>query len=542
MNKPVIQNDKVSSEQIRMRRLILIISLIGLTATTILTITAIVDKNLTETIINGTTATLLAISFISAWFGSIGFGRFALPLTALISISYLAIIGDGIYDPGNLAFAIVIAIAALLLGARGLIIFGTLSAGALFGIVYAGNLGIFQHNHASAADIIAALMGLIVSTIILYLNARQLEQSLTETRLSEQAQIRINQELLETKVSLEKQTYEIAQVNEQNTHRVEQLRLVAEVANSAASIQILDRLLPTISELISQRFGVYHTGIFLIDDSREYAILYAANSEGGHKMLANGYRVEVGGQGIVGFVTATGNPRLTINVGMDSVYFDNPYLPQTHSEITLPLKIAGETIGVLDLQSTDSDAFTQEDVEVLSILTNQLAIAIQNARSFESARRAVKEAESAYQQLTGETWGQFAKGQRMLGYHFDGVEAKSIVEGTKEIAGTTLQVPVRLRGREIGKLKLSSPRSDRMWSEDEILMTESIAERAALSLENARLLEDAQKRAAKERAISEGAARVSAALDVENILQATAEELERALGSSEIVIQLESEE
>jgi GAF domain-containing protein len=423
-----------------------------------------------------------------------------------------------------------------------LIIFGTLSAGALFGIVYAGNLGIFQHNHASAADIIAALMGLIVSTIILYLNARQLEQSLTETRLSEQAQIRINQELLETKVSLEKQTYEIAQVNEQNTHRVEQLRLVAEVANSAASIQILDRLLPTISELISQRFGVYHTGIFLIDDSREYAILYAANSEGGHKMLANGYRVEVGGQGIVGFVTATGNPRLTINVGMDSVYFDNPYLPQTHSEITLPLKIAGETIGVLDLQSTDSDAFTQEDVEVLSILTNQLAIAIQNARSFESARRAVKEAETAYQQLTGETWGQFAKGQRMLGYHFDGVEAKSIVEGTKEIAGTTLQVPVRLRGREIGKLKLSSPRSDRMWSEDEILMTESIAERAALSLENARLLEDAQKRAAKERAISEGAARVSAALDVENILQATAEELERALGSSEIVIQLESEE
>jgi GAF domain-containing protein len=291
--------------------------------------------------------------------------------------------------------------------------------------------------------------------------------------------------------------------------------------------------------LIGKRFGVYHTGVFLIDDSREYAILYASNSEGGRRMLANGYRVKVGGQGIVSSVTATGNPRIALDLGMDSVYFENSFLPDSHSEVALPLKIAGETIGVLDLQSPKLDAFVPEDVEVLSILANQLAIAIQNARSFESAREAVQEAETAYQQLTGETWSRFTKGQMMLGYHFDGVETRSITAGTKQTTtATTLQVPVRLRGREIGKLKLTSLRSDRIWSEDEVLMTESIAERAALSLENARLLEDAHRRASREHVISEISARVSSSTDMEEILRNAVQELGHRMGGAEVVLEL----
>ena len=538
MNMQVIRNDNLSPDQARIRQLILIISLIGFVATTILTITSIIDNNLTETIVNGITAILLAISLITAWFGSIGFGRLALPFTALFSITYLALIGGGIYDPGNLAFAIVIAIAALLLGARGLIIYGTLSVAAIFGIIFSGALGIFQHTPASIPDIIAALMGLVVSTIILYLNTRQLEKSLIETRHSEQVQIQINQELLDAKGSLEEQARELAQANVLNTHRVEQLRLVAEVANSAASIQELERLLATISELISQRFNVYHTGIFLLDNSREYALLRAASSEGGQKMLMRGYRLEVDAREVVCSVITSGNPRIALDLGMGSAYFNNPDLPETRSEIALPLKIAGETIGALDLQSVESDAFSQEDIEILSILANQLAIAIQNARSFESARRAVQDAETAYQQLTGETWSQFAKGQPMLGYHFDGVEARSISQEIDEAAGAILQVPVRLRGKEIGKIKLRSMAPNRIWSEDEITMTESIAERAALSLENARLLEDAQRRAAKEVAISEMSTKISGASESELIMAATVSELQRLLGASEVTFRL----
>jgi len=541
MNERVFKNSKLTPEQVRTRQLILIISLIGLIATAILTLTAFVDKNVTETIINGSTAILLAISLVAAWYGSMGFGRLALPFTALVSISYLSVIGDGLYDPGNLAFAIVIAIAALLLGARGLIIFGALTVGSLFAIIFAGNLGIFPHRPASVPDIIAALMGFIVSTIILYLNARQLERSLNETRRSEQVQIQINQELLETKVSLEKQTQELELANELNTHRVQQLRLVAEVANSAASIQVLDRLLPTVSQLISQRFGVYHTGIFLLDNSREYAILRAASSVGGQKMLTRGYRLQVNEQGIVSSVIMTGNPRIALNVGMDAVYFDNPDLQDSHSEIGLPLKIAGETIGALDLQSVKTEAFGQEDIEVLSILANQLAIAIQNARSFESARQAVQDAETAYQQLTVETWSQIVKGQVMSGYHFDGVETRSINNEHEKTIGATLEVPVRLRGQEIGKIKLTPLGTDRIWTEDEIIMAESIAERAALSLENARLLQEAQRHAAKEQIIGEVSSKISSTINLDSILQTALRELGRILPGAEINIQVEND-
>jgi GAF domain-containing protein len=538
MNQRVIQNDKLPLGQATTRRLVIVISLIGFIATTVLSVTAVLDQNTIEIIINGSTAILLAISLVTAWSGRIGFGRAALPLSALISISYLAAVGNGINDPGILAFAIVIAIAALLLGGRGLIIYGLLSVVAIFGIIATGSFGIFQHSPVNVSDIIGVLMALIVSTIILYLNARQLEHSVNEARHSERAQIAVNQELLETKDSLEKQTQELAQANELNTYRIEQLRLVAEVANTAASIQELERLLKTISELISQRFDVYHTGIFLLDDNHEYANLRAANSAGGQRMLARGHRLQVGAQGIVGSVTATGNPRIALDVGKDTVYFNNPDLPDTHSEIALPLKIAGETIGALDLQSVKSEAFSKEDIEVLTILADQLAIAIQNARSFEAANRAVQDAESAYQQLTGETWNRFSQSQSVLGYNFDGIEAKAITKRANKGSETAIQIPVKLRGQEIGKLKLNSPKSDRVWSQDEVAIVQAAAERAALALENARLLENAQRRATREQIIGEISTTVSSSTDMEEILRSAVQELGRKMGGAEVVLEL----
>ena len=542
MNKQSVRNEKVAPEQVRTRQLILVISLIGLLATTVLTVTAIFDRDLTETIIDGGTALLLAISLVTAWFGSINFGRVALPFTALISISYLAIIGQGLYDPGNLAFAIVIAIAALLLGSRGLIIFGTLTVGALIAIIIVGNLGYFQHRPANASDIVAALMGFIVSTIILYLNTRQLEQSIKETRRSAQIQGQINQELLATKDSLEEQTQQLAQVNKLNLHRVEQLRLVAEVANSAAFIQELERLLPTVTELISQRFGVYHTGVYLLDAVREFASLRAASSESGRALMARGHHLQVGSHSTVGSVAASGKARMVLNLEADVPQQNDSYLPDTRSEISLPLKIAGDVIGVLDLQSVHPDTFNTEDIEVLSILADQVAIAIQNARSFESARRAAQDARHAYQQLTGETWSLFTQKMLVKGYSFDGVETKSIVDATNNKAGeengNSLQIPLRLRDREIGNLKLTAIGNDRTWSEDEIAMAESAADRVALSLENARLLDDAQRRATREQIIGAISAKVSSSTDMEEILRNAVQELGRKMGGAEVVLEL----
>ncbi len=118
--------------------------------------------------------------------------------------------------------------------------------------------------------------------------------------------------------------------------RTTQLQAAAEVAREAAAIRNLDALLDDVVHLISDRFGFYHAGIFLLDDAREYAVLRAASSEGGQRMLARGHKLAVGKIGIVGFVAGSGQPRIALDVGEDAVFFDNPDLPLTCLLYTSP--------------------------------------------------------------------------------------------------------------------------------------------------------------------------------------------------------------
>jgi signal transduction histidine kinase len=144
----------------------------------------------------------------------------------------------------------------------------------------------------------------------------------------------------------------------------------------------VDQLLDETVRLISERFGFYHAGVFLVDEEREYAVLRAASSEGGRRMLERGHRLEVGRAGMVGYVTDTSESRIALDVGKDAAHFVNPDLPETRSEMTLSLLVRGEVIGALDVQSTDEAAFTDEDVAVLQTMADQLANAIANARLF----------------------------------------------------------------------------------------------------------------------------------------------------------------
>ena len=112
-----------------------------------------------------------------------------------------------------------------------------------------------------------------------------------------------------------------------------------EISQTIALVQNIDDLLPLITGLISERFGFYHVGIFLLDEARENAVLQAANSKGGQRMLARKHKLKLGSTSIVGFAAQTGRARVALDVGTDISYFDNPDLPDTHSEVALPLKI-----------------------------------------------------------------------------------------------------------------------------------------------------------------------------------------------------------
>lgn len=279
-------------------------------------------------------------------------------------------------------------------------------------------------------------------------------------------------------------------------------------------------------------------------------------------MLKRGHQLKLG-FGVVGFAAQTGKPRIALDVGADAVFFNNPDLPQTRSEVALPLKSRGQTVGVLDVQSTEAGAFSSEDLEVLTTLANQVSIALENARLLTEARASYKQMEEVYNEFTRVEWSRTLSQMEQLGFRYQNgriellekalpdPEVLSAVQSGDVIAsqtngyiekGATVAVPVKLRGEVIGVLYIESDDPQKAWQEDEVSLVQAVAERAAFAMENARLFQDARRRAAKERLISEATARISSAFNVENILQTTAEELERVLGGSEISIQFQNKE
>jgi GAF domain-containing protein len=186
------------------------------------------------------------------------------------------------------------------------------------------------------------------------------------------------------------QALDSARLFDETQRRAVPLRAAAEVARDATAILDVNQLLDETVHLISGQFGFYHAGVFLLDERGEYAVLQAASSEGGGRMLERGHKLQVGKVGIVGYVSDTGEPRIALDVDEDAAHFASSDLPDTRSEMALPLKVRGRVIGVLDVQSTQEAAFSEDDVAVLQTLADQLATAIENARLFEQAQRRVR--------------------------------------------------------------------------------------------------------------------------------------------------------
>jgi GAF domain-containing protein len=178
---------------------------------------------------------------------------------------------------------------------------------------------------------------------------------------------------------------------EQTELRADRLKAVAKVGEAVTGLTHLDEILNLTVDLIRDRFKFYHVSIFLVDDAREWAVVRASTGEVGKIMVARPHRLGVGSNSIVGFVTANAVPRVALDVGEDKVHFENPLLRDTRSEMALPLISRGVVIGALDVQSVDANAFTEEDVETLQIMANQLTAAIENARREAERERLIEE-------------------------------------------------------------------------------------------------------------------------------------------------------
>jgi GAF domain-containing protein/HAMP domain-containing protein len=341
--------------------------------------------------------------------------------------------------------------------------------------------------------------------------------------------------------------------------RAVQLQAAADVGHAAVSLRNLDDLLGQVTQLISERFGFYHIGIFLLDEASEFAILRAANSPGGYQMLTHGHKLRIGHQGIVGYVTGKKKPRIALDVGEDAVHFQNPYLPETRSEMALPLIAGGDLLGVIDVQSKVPSAFHQDDIEVLQVLANQIAIAIQNAQLFQNLQDSLRETRNLYKIHSQKSWSNISDKKITSTYRYDRLQVASeekialepeIIEqlnhgqivlqenGFSSDPMLKLYAPIMMHGEAIGFIGFHSDDPTTNWGKDELALIRTITGQVALTLENARLLEETQLRAQREKTISEVTARMRETLNIDTVLHTAVQEIGEVLGLRQVTIRL----
>ena len=370
-------------------------------------------------------------------------------------------------------------------------------------------------------------------------------------------QLKSSFETLEKRVR--ERTVELGHQNDTLRYRSRQLQTVTDVARIIVSKNEMEPLLTLVAELISDRFNFYHAGIFLIDEAGEYAVLRASNSVGGRRMLARQHKLKVGQVGIVGYVTGTGNPRIATDVGKDAVFFNNPDLPETKSEMALPLKIEDRIIGALDIQSTESNAFSQDDINLFTTLADQISVAINNNQLLSNTQKALEEAQSLHRQYLNQEWTKRAVDTGNISYKFtaqglttyeeDLPEVKMVYESGRPVthsvpqeadnkqAISTLAVPILLRGEVIGVIHLSETKgANYSWSESELITVQTLADQLAQTLESARLFEQTIRRADRERRVLEITSKIRSTNDPQQMLEITLEELKRHLGVSQAQI------
>ena len=357
------------------------------------------------------------------------------------------------------------------------------------------------------------------------------------------------------------------QVLEENVRRADRnmalVQATNEIGQVSATTSDLSDLFASAVELIKTRFGFYHVQIFMVNGDQ--AEVVASTGEVGKQLLASRHRLQVGSNSVIGRVTNYGV--VTKAHHTDALHRHNPLLPNTRSELAVPMTDGNTVIGALDLQSTENDAFSEEDIEALQSTANLLAAAIRNARLFEEQQRSIREQQRLYQQaeaslqeiqrlnrqMTRASWEDFIRqSDQKIGITLqneqvipdaqwttdliEAVQQQQVVMKEANGRAGVVAVPVTLRGEVIGAIEVEV--NDSVLQHDAVEMVQAIAQRLATSLENARLFETTQATTAQEQRINQIVSRYQAATTVDDLLRITLSELSETLGAQRGAIRL----
>jgi GAF domain-containing protein/HAMP domain-containing protein len=390
-----------------------------------------------------------------------------------------------------------------------------------------------------AAVILAITIGLGISLLLAQTISQPIRQ-MVETfnkieagNLKQRVPILATDEVGELAVHFNRMVSQIDELQSQLaktvTVRNEQLKATAEVGRIASSILSPDALTSSVVNMITDQLGFFSAAIFQLDPSGRWAVLSSASGEAGKVQKSQGYKLEVGKMSMVREAIVSKHAVIAQEARKEPGRFENSEPPETYSEITLPLIVGDRAIGVLIVQSPSKDAFGTEDVDTLQGMANQVAIALENARLYQEAQNNLEELRAAQRVYVTNSWT--GKERRQLVYDY----TASSKEKGEASQGSTVEIPLTLRDQRIGSLTLEGGQT---WKQEEQDMVEAVVTQAALALENARLLEESQQIALRERLVAEITSKIWTAPNADFILQTAIKELGRVLHADEAVIEL----
>lgn len=340
--------------------------------------------------------------------------------------------------------------------------------------------------------------------------------------------------------------------NRRTAALVRDIRATQEVARFAAGQHSIQELMDSVVNLILEQFAnIYHAQIFLIDREGRYAVLQASTGKAGRQLLARGHRLGVGSTSVIGQVTRTGRTVVARDTSTSDVHRRNEFLPDTRAELAIPLRVGTRIIGVLDVQSRQRDAFDDDQINLLATMADQIAISIDNARLYQESLQRLHDINVANREQAAFDWDDYLREQRAdavlqrsgrTDTDLSAIRAQAAQSGQTVIGELTerstvpFAVPITLRGYTLGAVAWELPAGE--FNSDRVALAEELVNRLAVTLDNARLFENSQRAAERERVVNEIAAKITGKTDINEILETAVREVGQALRAPEVAIAL----
>ncbi|MBN1993717.1 MAG: GAF domain-containing protein, partial [Anaerolineae bacterium] len=358
----------------------------------------------------------------------------------------------------------------------------------------------------------------------------------------------------------------IGSLEQRVADRTQRLEVLATLSERLSAILDFDQLLMELVNQVKERFDYYHAHVYILDDNRQNLVMTAGAGRAGAEMKARGHNIALNAPtSLVARAARSGEIVWVDNVREAEDWLPNPLLPDTYSEMAVPIILEDQIMGVLDVQEDEVAGLDESDASLLRSLANQVAVAIRNARLFARVETALTETRTAHERYLAQSWQKARMITQSGQYHYTRPQVADLPEEmltqarqqalgqdrpaiiplkpehiseNQDRSPTTLVAPVTLRNKTIGALQLHPTRDDQQWTEDDLAIVEAVVDQLAQSAESLRLFGETRQRVGLEQTTREITDKLRQAPTLEILARTASEELSKVLGVSHSLVRI----